>query len=69
MDKPRLIALAQSMIQGGNRYTKEEIIERIKEVTKVNQDRAEKRFTLFIQAGAIEPTLGDRYYLTGFTPF
>lgn len=69
IDKPGLIVLAQRVIQGGNSYTKEDIIERIKEVTKVNQDRAEKGFTLFIQAGAIEPTLGDRYYLTGFTPF
>lgn len=69
IDKPKLIALAQRVIQGGNSYTKEDIIERIKEVTKVNQDRAEKGFTLFIQTGAIEPTLGDRYYLTGFTPF
>jgi len=69
IDKPKLIALALRVIQGENSYTKEEIIERIKEVTKVNHDRAEKGFALFIQAGAIEPTLGDRYYLTGFTPF
>ena len=69
IDKPKLIALAQRVIQGENNYTKDEIIERIKEATKVNSDRAERGFNLFLQAGAIEPTLGDRYYLTGGTPF
>lgn len=28
-----------------------------------------ERLDLILQAGAIEPTLGDRYYLTGSTPF
>lgn len=69
IDKPKLIALAQRVIQGENNYTKDEIIERIKEATKVNYDRADRGFNLFLQAGAIEPTLGDRYYLTGGTPF
>ena len=69
IDKPKLIALAQRVIKGENSYTKEEIIERIKEATNVNQERAERGFNLILQAGAIEPTLGDRYYLTGSTPF
>ncbi len=69
IDRPKLIALAQRVIEGENSYTKDEIIERIKEATNVNQERAERGFNLILQAGAIEPTLGDRYYLTGSTPF
>jgi len=69
IDKPKLIALAQRVIEGENSYSREDIIERIKEATNVNQERADRGFNLFLQAGAIEPTLGDRYYLTGSTPF
>ena len=69
LDKPRLIALAQRVIEGERSYTKEEVIERIKEATKVSQERAEVGFNLILQAGAIEATLRDRYYLTGSTPF
>lgn len=69
IDKPKLIALAQRVIEGENSYSREDIIERIKEATNVNQERAERGFNLILQAGAIEPTLGDRYYLTGSTPF
>jgi hypothetical protein len=69
IDKPKLIALAQRVIQGENIYSKEEIVARIKEATNVNQERAERGFNLILQAGAIEPTLGDSYYLTGSTPF
>lgn len=69
IDRPKLIALAQRVIEGENSYTKEEIIERIKEATNVSQERAERGFNLILQAAAIEPTLGDKYYLTGSTPF
>lgn len=69
IDKPKLIALAQRVIEGENSYSKEEIVARIKEATNVNQERAERGFYLILQAGAIEPTLGDNYYLTGSTPF
>jgi len=69
IDRPKLIALAQRVIEGENGYSREEIIERIKEATNVNQERVERGFNLILQAGAIEPTLGDRYYLTGSTPF
>jgi len=69
IDRPKLIALAQKVIEGENSYSREEIIERIKEATNVNQERAERGFNLILQAGAIEPTLGDRYYLTASTPF
>ena len=69
IDKPKLIALAQRIIVSDNSYTKEEVIERIKEATNVNPERAERGFNLMLQAGVIEPTLGDSYYLTGSTPF
>ena len=69
IDKPKLIALAQRVIDGENNYSREEIVARIKEATNVSQERAERGLTLILQAGAIEPTLVDRYYLTGSTPF
>ena len=69
IDKPKLIALAQRVIEEENSYTKEEVIERIKKATNVNQERAERGFNLILQAGAIEPLLEDRYYLTGSIPF
>jgi hypothetical protein len=69
IDKPKLIALAHRIIEGGNNYSKEEIVAKLKEATNVNQERAEIGFNLILQAGAIEPTPGDRYYLSGSTPF
>lgn len=70
INKNKLIALAQRVIQGANNYTKEEIIARIKETTNVTQERAEKGFTLILEAGAIEQTIKPGvYYLTGSTPF
>jgi hypothetical protein len=67
--KHKLIALAQRIIKGEDSYIKEDIITRIKEATNVNQERAERGFNLLLKAGAIEPTLGNSYYLTGSTPF
>lgn len=68
-DKDKLIALAKKVIKGADSYTKDELIERIKNTTKVNQERAERGFNLILQAGAIEATPGGRYYLRGSTPF
>jgi hypothetical protein len=69
IDKLKPINLAQTVIERENSYSKEDIIARIKEATNVSQERAETGFNLILQAGAIEPTQGDRYYLTGSTPF
>jgi hypothetical protein len=69
IDKPKLIALAQRIIEGENNYSREEIVAKITEATKVSQERAEIGFKLILQAGAIETISGDRYYLTGSTPF
>jgi len=69
IDKPKLIALAQRVIEVENNYSKEDIIARIKEATNVSQERAEIGFNLMLQALAIEPTPGYNYYLTGSSPF
>lgn len=69
IDAARLIALAHRVIPGEDSYTREEIVERIQEATGVSGERAEKGFNLILQAGAIVPTLRDRYYLAGSTPF
>jgi hypothetical protein len=69
LDKPKLIALAQRVIEGENSYSKEEVVDRIKEATDVSQERAERGFSFMLQAGAIKPTLGDKYYLISSTPF
>lgn len=69
LDVDKLKALAYSIIEPENSYTKEEVIERIIKATKVSPDRANKGFNLLLQAGALEPTLGGSYYLTGSTPF
>ena len=66
IDKPKLIALAQRVIEREKSYSREEIIERLKEATNLNQERD---FNIILQAGAIEVTLDNRYYLTGSTPF
>jgi serine/threonine protein phosphatase PrpC len=69
IDKPKLIALAQGVIKEAYSYSKDEVIDLIKKTTNVNRERAERGFNLMLQAGAIELTLGDSYYLTGSTPF
>ena len=70
VDNSKLIALAGKIIKGEESYSKEEIIARIKEATRVSQERAERGFTLMLQAGAIEQTINlELYYLGGSTPF
>ena len=69
IDKPKLLALAKRIIEGDTSYSKQEIVERIKQATNISQERAERGFNLMLQAGAIEPTPGDSYYLTGSSPF
>jgi len=70
VDNSKLIALAGKVIKGEESYSKEDIINRIKKVTNVSQERAERGFTLMLQAGAIEQTINpELYYLGGSTPF
>jgi len=69
VDKAKLITLAQKVIEGESNYSKEDIIDRIKEVNNISKDRAETGFNLMLQAGAISYTIGESYFLTGSTPF
>jgi hypothetical protein len=68
--KPQLLTLAERILEQSKSYSKEEILKRIKEATNVNQERAERGFTLLITAGAVEQIINqDLYYLGGSTPF
>lgn len=69
VDRSRLIALASTLLEPENSYSQEEVISRLREATQVSQERAERGFKLMLQVGAIEPTVGERYYLPGSTPF
>jgi len=69
VNKPQLLSVAKKIIDKENNYSKEEIINKLKGETKGDHERAEKGFNLMVEAGVIEATPGDRYYLTGSTPF
>jgi hypothetical protein len=70
IDIPKLMALAQRTLRGNNGYTREEVVDLIKQTTKVNQQRAERGFTLMLQAQTIEQAPNPEiYYLAGSTPF
>lgn len=65
----KILRIAREVIAEQNSYTKEEIIERIITAKGISRSRAENGFNLMAEAGIIEPTLGDKYYLAGSTPF
>jgi hypothetical protein len=65
----KLISLAHRVTPGEDSYSKEEVIDRIKEATNVNQERAERGFNLLLKAKIIEPTPRGKYYLATSTPF
>jgi hypothetical protein len=69
VDKTKLLALAQRTLQGETTYSRSDVVARIMEATTVSSERANRGFTMMLQAGVIEPTLEDNYYLTGSTPF
>jgi hypothetical protein len=69
VDKPKLLALAQRILQGETIYSRSDVVARIMEATTVSSERADNGFTMMLQTGVIEPTLEDNYYLTGSTPF
>lgn len=68
-DKSKLITLAHKLIEGQNNYSKEDIIQRIINTTEVNRERAERGFNTILKADILKEVLGNRYYLTGSTPF
>lgn len=61
--------IALRIITPISNLSKEEIITRLMEETKVNRERAEKGFNLMIETGVITATNVGTYYLTGSTPF
>jgi hypothetical protein len=70
IDQPKILALAQRVIEGENSYPKEDIVARLKEATNVTYQTAEVGFNLMLQAGALEHIEKlELYYLTGSTPF
>jgi hypothetical protein len=69
IDNAKLIAIAKKILEPEESYTKEEIVARLQQETKVNEERAGKGFSLMLQAGAIEPASPELYYLGGSTPF
>ena len=68
-NRGRLRDLVHSIIVGENSYTQEIIVELIQIKNNVVRDRAEVDFSLMLQAGLIEKTLGESYFLGGSTPF
>jgi hypothetical protein len=68
-DSYRLTTIAGEVFLPEVSYTREEAIERIREVTKVDQERAERGLKLMFETGAIERTPAGSYYLAGSTPF
>lgn len=66
----KLKDIANKLLDEGNNYSGEEIIERIIKDTKVSHERAERGFNLMLQTGAIEKATNlEVYYLKGSTPF
>lgn len=61
--------IALRIITPISNLSKEEIITRLMEETKVNRERAEKGFNLMIETGVITATNVGTYYLSGSTPF
>ena len=68
-DRSKLVEIAKTIIGLRNNYYKEVIVAKLKQETKVDEDRAERGFYLMLQAGVIEITNVDTYYLTDSTPF
>jgi hypothetical protein len=70
IDIPKLTALAKRTLRGNNGYTREEVVDLIKQTAQVSQQRAERGFTLMLQAQTIEQAPNPEiYYLAGSTPF
>ncbi len=69
-DNSKLSSLAQRLLPGADSISKEEIIARLQEETKVNQGRAEIGFNMMLEAGIIiQVNQLNKYYLQGSTPF
>lgn len=61
--------IARDILETENNYSQEEIIARIIDKTNITRERAERGFNLMLEQRVIELTNGERYCLTGSTPF
>lgn len=62
--------IALSILEPQNNYSREAIVEKIRESTGVSQERAENGFNKILEAGELEEVPGqERYYLKGYDPF
>lgn len=69
-DNSKLSSLANEIFKGEYSLSKEEIVTRLQEETKVNQDRAEVGFNMMLEAGVvIQINQLNSYYLSNSTPF
>ncbi len=68
-DRERLKKIAVKVIEPENAFTREEIVKKIMEKTGVNQERAEKGFSMMLESGAIEVAGSGKFFLGGSTPF
>lgn len=68
-DKDKLKEIALSVVGEQSNRHKDEIIQDIAILSKVERSRAERGFTMMLEAGILELGLGERYFLTGSTPF
>lgn len=64
------IILIDTLIEGENSYTREDIIERIIDATRIDQDRAEAQFNSLLKSGFLAQCINpQRYYLAASTPY
>jgi len=69
IDINKLRKITERVLSRNTSYTKEEVINRIQQSTKVERDRAERGFILMVEAGIIETANQELYCLGGSTPF
>lgn len=65
-----LSQVALRVLETKSNYSREEVLARLREATGGDQERAEKGFTMMLEAGELEKVpRRERYYLKGSTPF
>jgi len=69
IDINKLRKITERVLSRNTSYTKEEVIYKIQQTTKVDRDRVERGFTLMVEAGVIETANQELYCLGGSTPF
>lgn len=69
LDNNKIKALVKRVIMGERSYSKQDIVIKIMEANNISSKAAERVFTIILQAGAIESTPSNRYFLADSTPF